>query len=293
MRANEFLIEMPFVSDLNKGFSRQDTKLPGQEDDEDSGDITMKHLENIAKTIARDCAPFINNNWTDLQNGKVLYRGVKGADNLRDFFIKGNVRTDRAPRDTPTPWHNLMDEYFKKTFNYPYRSASMFAYMGSAMSVGDFGIPYAVFPIGDYDICYSPIISDMTLDLATNWDSYAIKRMLDRMSFDDVKNVGAQYGFQWTDKSDIIDAFKTFMMGLNAGMYRKSDEFGFDRKFKKFMMGYFLPRVDYMETYNIADIGQSEAMVKCGNYYGVLAHQNYRTSNQGMGVVAKLIGMMK
>lgn len=273
MRANEFLLE---ATQTPRGYEPEPFGFDATNDD----GITRAHLQEIANVIRRDCAPFIQNNREALLSGIYLNRGISGADRLNDFFIKGQVRQQRPPRDTPVFWHKLIDSYFQKEFGFPYRSASMFACI-DASAACDYGVPYAVFPIGEYDICFSPKIQDFTFDVATNSDSKAINSVIGNMSYDDVRNVGAKFGFDWSDHVEIKTAFVDFFTGARAST---------DPYFEAFISKYLFPRLGYTETYSIRDLEDSEAMIKCANYYGILKAPTYRTKDTA--VVDTLIRMI-
>ena len=87
MRAQEFTVE----ARVNPDFVRADFGA-GEDDD----DITMNQLVEIADVIRNACGPYIENNRELLRGGECLYRGVKGANRLTEFFIKGTVRKDAA-----------------------------------------------------------------------------------------------------------------------------------------------------------------------------------------------------
>jgi hypothetical protein len=287
MRAKEFIIKEAFIS-TSKGFAPHDI---GYNPDEDEGYGT-RHLQTMANDIRRDCAPYIQANKATLKQGINLWRGVKGADRLNDFVIVGNVRTDRSPRDTNSYWHHLMDQFFMNEFGYAYRSGSMFAYTDPGNTT-DYGIPFAVFPIGDYDICYSPKITDLTVDFASGTaNNYCITSMLRNMTFDDIANLAQRYDMQWKTHDDIKISIEQYSYAIGRGVFRAGptrETTGFDNPMTNFMLDYVIPRLDYTETYSIADIGDSEAMVKCQKYYGVLGPSTYRTGDK---TIEKLMGMV-
>lgn len=251
MRATEFLTED------YKGFTQQDFGF----DKEDDIGVTMNHLQVIADTLRRDCAPYIATNKLWLKEGNNLYRGVKEANRQEDFFIKGIVRADRNPRDTPRRWHDFFNTFFQREFGHPYRSDSMFVFT-KEYDTNDFGAPYAVFPIGDYTICYSPLISDLTTDFTDpSMSMTPFNAVLRNMSFADIKSANERYGFDWQTHGEIADTYLRVIRGQSTNE---------GEAFSEFLMEYILPRLGYEETYDANNIGRSEAMVKCSGYYGVM-----------------------
>ena len=251
MRANEFLFED------YKGFTRQEF---GYDKEFDDG-VSMSQLQVMADILRRDCAPFLATNKGWLSQGNNMYRGVKEADRKEDFFIKGTVRTDRGPRDTSRHWHDFFNEFFVREFGHPYRSASMFVFT-KEYDTNDFGAPYAVFPIGDYTICYSHLISDLTTGFTDpGMSSTPFNAVLRNMSFADIKSANERYGFDWQTHGEIADMYLRVM----RRQYSNETE-----EFMSFLMEYILPRLGYEETFDASDIGRSEAMVKCSGYYGVM-----------------------
>ena len=260
MRAKEFLLEMPFVSDLNKGFDSL------QPDDEDDIGLDEQQIMEAAKKIKYACAPFIKNNFNYINDGEYLYRGVKGSDANMDLIISGNVRTDRVPRDTPRAWHFLLDEFFLRQFGWKYRSGSIFATQQTNQA-SDYGAIFVIFPVGEYKICYSPMITDAFTDLISDPKSYAIVHTLKHVVSDKmVQQLVSKYDmddsiYPISNKNDFIDR-----IGL---LFEQAASHGFQPGFKEFLIEFFLPHLKYQETLTYSSVGQSEAMIKCGKYYGV------------------------
>ena len=136
MRATEFLIEDKF-------------RAVGQE-------------SKIAALIVRDCQPF-------LQAGGYhtpLYRGITKSD-LKPVLEPITVRKNRSPKDTSIAIHNALNRYFKTRFKLKYRSVSMFA-TGSVDTAIVYGSARAVFPIGNFDYCWSSDLRDLFIDMPSN-----------------------------------------------------------------------------------------------------------------------------
>ena len=102
--------------------------------------------------IKRECQPFLQQ-WGQ----QPLIRGVKrGATN----FIKKEVHLeDRVPKDTPRRLHTQFNKAFVNEFGLPFRNA-MFA-SGDHAIAKDYGLPYTVFPIGDFKFIWSKEVDDL------------------------------------------------------------------------------------------------------------------------------------
>ena len=271
MRAHEFINEDDEndYDDYRKpelGFSRTQTK--------DDDVIENSELVAMANNIRSKCRPFIQQNKELLQDGYFLYRGVRGADYKTDFAIEGTVRADRRPKDTAMQWHTAADDYFRKEFNWKYRSASLFA-ATDRDSVVDYGSSYIVFPEGNYEMCYSPKITDFTLDVTNGNNAVALAMMLRNMSDDEVINIGAKYNLGFQTKEDIKAAMSCFRYMtcsfLSDHMKPYTSDPSFNSNIRRFIVDYFMPRLGYTETQSYAEVGDSEVMIRCSKYFGVLA----------------------
>lgn len=221
-------------------------------------------IRAVAHYIARDCQPFIRANRISLLESEYLYRGVKAATPDQKF-IKGDVRTNRNPRDTPKLWHQILDEFFMSKFNWPYRSASLFATTDIVTAI-DYGKEYVIFPIGEYKMCYSPIISDMTIDLTGGLSlhatiSPAINKLISSIPDNEIQQISKRYSLPYLDTaSDLRGAI------IDFNHYGVSDD---NRNFPHFLVEYFLPKLGFTETQTYSDALSSEIMVHCQSYYGV------------------------
>jgi len=126
-------------------------------------ELYEEHLDISAdetwELIERDCQPFLRE-W----NGKILWRGIKDT---REKVLKLPVRQDRKPRDTATVIHKALNFAFKKNGFTANRENSIFC-SGSLSGLSTYGDAYAVFPIGEYAISWSPDVNDWTEDFAAS-----------------------------------------------------------------------------------------------------------------------------
>lgn len=111
-------------------------------------------LDELYGFIQDNCQPYLKAN-PDWKTHK-LYRGVMDQE---DIFVR-NIRVDRKPKDTPIEMHNLADRYLQVSGLKATRSNSIFCTGGK--EVYDYGLPYVIFPIGDFDFTWNPYIRDLT-----------------------------------------------------------------------------------------------------------------------------------
>lgn len=122
------------------------------------------NIDKKIQEIKDDCSPYLDQLKSSKNPNTFLFRGMfTKSDN--DIFITKTVRRNRKASSTPQWFSDIVDEYFVEKFGTPFRSASIFCttQVNVAMLYGPL---YAIFPIGDFKYCYSPIIEDM-YDLST------------------------------------------------------------------------------------------------------------------------------
>lgn len=147
--------------------------------------ITFKQFLNedeaitFRELIERDCKPFLRES---KQHG-LLYRGVEergipidtalsirpGVDTARAndlIYWEKAVRKDRKPKDTRLLQHNVLDGWFKKKFGFGARSEAMFCLGETGKTLlRQYGVPCVVFPIGEFQYVWSPIVKDLYNDV--------------------------------------------------------------------------------------------------------------------------------
>ena len=118
-----------------------------------------------AQLIKRDCGPFLQQ-----IKGRVdklaLFRGL-GPRAGNASFSKVACPVNRYPMSTNPTVHEISDAWFVDHFGISFRRNAVFA-TGSEDEAGGYGLLYAIFPIGDFKICYSPVIKD----LFNEWESF-------------------------------------------------------------------------------------------------------------------------
>lgn len=111
-------------------------------------------MANILK-IGRDCKPFLN----EVNDPYSLLRGVEGFD---DFFIEKRIRLEgREPLGMNMDRMEIVNNYFNQKFGAPFRHSMLCT--GDYNTAEGFGDVYAVFPIGKYEILWSPEIDDLNM----------------------------------------------------------------------------------------------------------------------------------
>lgn len=107
----------------------------------------------IFTLLQQNCKPFLSQaGWQH-----PLWRGV--SDPLPSVSIQTN-RPGRTPVTTNKAISKVADDWFLANMGIRYRSNSVFT-SGSHSHSGSYGNLYAVFPIGDFKFCWSPIVEDM------------------------------------------------------------------------------------------------------------------------------------
>lgn len=131
-----------------------------------------KTLEDLLTLINTKCRPFLRD-W----NGKgFLWRGFQRA--ASGWEIR-SPRKDRRPLDTTRDQHDFMNAMFYKKFGINLRSEALFC-IGNRRANG-YGALYMIFPIGDYEVYWSPFIRDLYQDVF-NHETNKVHR-----------NMGAEY----------------------------------------------------------------------------------------------------
>jgi len=110
--------------------------------------------------VKRDCKPYLK------ERGQVLYRGMDTASNKP---IKKQVRLDnRSPAGSTVEVHAILNTYFDTMFGHPFRNGLFVS--GKENDVRLYGEIHIIFPIGDFDFLWSPVVSDLYGDADWNED---------------------------------------------------------------------------------------------------------------------------
>lgn len=108
----------------------------------------------VEDRIQRECRPYLSLVSPD---GFALYRGI---DAQTPEFFEGRVDRNRKPTNMPTALHDAADAWFSRQFGVRFRSAALFC-TGSKTQAGTYGRRYRIYPIGCFQFCWSPLVSDL------------------------------------------------------------------------------------------------------------------------------------
>lgn len=252
MRAKEFLNEDPYYANVRAERGNLD-----------------EYLATVAEQIRQACGPFIQANRQALLSGQFMYRGIKGAHSS-ELAIEGTVRTDRIPRDTPNHWHVVLDKFFQQQFGITYRSSALFATTDINNTV-NYGAPFVIFPKGEFKMCYSPIIDDITVDLAGGVSnsgtglSPAVVKIIMSIPPEEIQRASRSLDMNINDWPEFMQAIRDFSHQRIRPYYG----LGYEDYFPDMLASVLLPKLRYQETQRFTDAGDSEIMVKCNEYYGI------------------------
>jgi len=115
----------------------------------------------IAKTILRDCGPYLSM----IGNKPTQYKIWRGTNDIGTVFSKNKCPFNRSPRDTDEEVHWVVDEWFLERTGIRFRSNATFGTGDYDVVVSNYGSPYIIFPIGEFSYCWSTKVADMTYDL--------------------------------------------------------------------------------------------------------------------------------
>lgn len=242
-------------------------------------EITGSSIQNVkhaVELIKNDCQPFLSNNLTALKSGTTLFRGISKVNPVNDTFMTIDVWANkkRSPTHTPLALHFLADMYMEETFGHAYRTSSCFVSTDITMA-SRYGTVYGIFPIGDYDMLYSPNVGDFY-----EWYLSACADV-DESIFGNEKQFitdTEKYGLKFNSINEIKPTMKEFKYGEIV------DSTGQDKtsEFMNYLFYVVFPRLGYKVTKNIDDSNGNECMLRCEKYYAVMCNNTLKN------VIAKL-----
>ena len=157
-------------------------------------------LLTVAKNIAAECQPYLN----QISHETRLWRGLSST---RGVPAKLKCPVNRVPQSTVEYVHAMIDDWFLEKTGISYRSNAVFA-TGNIAMAAQFGATYAIFPTGDFNFCWSPLVIDMTYDL--------VKPRSHR--FSDLSEMPEE------DDNESIDEVHEVVLGsLDAAQYRQNN----------------------------------------------------------------------
>lgn len=121
----------------------------------------MQGINNVISILENECKTYLNN-LKESPRGHYLLRAYKyDIEDIKEF----NHNLDyRKPLNTPEHIHNQINSFYITKFGWKIRNGA-FCYgydskLGKPLNLG-YGPFNLFFPIGDYELVYSPIIWDM------------------------------------------------------------------------------------------------------------------------------------
>lgn len=161
-------------------------------------------IAQIIDIIRRDCQLFL----LQVQPLKLnlLYRGV-ATDNSRPIIkSQGNILRHRVPSMTPPNAQIAIDDFLERETGRRWRESSVFA-THDYVTTSNYGQPFAIFPIGEFEFCYSPIIYDLFITLQRSG----------------VKDKASIYQFNDEDPDSVAKASKSLYNTMANAAYTTSD----------------------------------------------------------------------
>lgn len=114
-----------------------------------------KFPDQAFEQFIKDCNPFLRD-WKKTKLNTFLYSGRQN----KPYWFIGKVRENRKPKDTPLPVHDSIDNWFLKNIGITVRSSTIFCSSDKGF-VQSYGETFAIFPIGKYEIIWSPKVRDL------------------------------------------------------------------------------------------------------------------------------------
>lgn len=143
-------------------------------------DDEVKKADVVMDIIMRDCKKWLTEtncfpvyrgmlNDRDDDSIRTLLRYSKEIDNkpnidISRMLLKFEVNKHREPIDSPRWLHDMLDKKLVTETGIPFRSKSVFAVPNIDIAY-NYGKPFSIFPIGDYDYAWSPKLKDAMHDL--------------------------------------------------------------------------------------------------------------------------------
>lgn len=134
-------------------------------------------VEEITEVLIRDCSPYLNE--INGQVGKyTLWRGIQGTV-AKGFGRKDARLAGRNPLNTRKPQHDIINKFFVDNFEHPFRNAVFVTgdYMQAREYAQGGANPHAIFPIGNFEYLWHPLLDDMYNEIANTAPAHTEKLM--------------------------------------------------------------------------------------------------------------------
>lgn len=141
--------------------------------------LTEAEVPDLMKVLNKDCELFMK----VATNNGLLLRGIKDIGTDKKLVTlpwdkhegaisiwKKDVRQDRNPSATRREDHNMVDNWFYRTFGFKARSQAVFCLGKKAKdsTIDIYGDPYIIFPIGKFEYVWSPYVDDLFSEMTLN-----------------------------------------------------------------------------------------------------------------------------
>lgn len=117
--------------------------------------------EQAYRLITTKCQPWLSEAGID----NVVWRGISREAVVRNgsgMVQEVRVRKDRKPRDTSKRLHAIFNDRIRHEGCIANRSNSLFV-TGEARTARNYGVAHAVFPVGEFNYTWSPIVKDAAI----------------------------------------------------------------------------------------------------------------------------------
>ncbi len=127
-------------------------------------EIICENRNDIISVIENDCHYWVEElgGINNVLFNSPVYRGRENLFSNNEEMIKEKCPTNRQPVSTNLRLHTIADNWFLNNENIGlrFRSKALFV-VGDLDAASIYGSPAILAPIGDYDYCWSPRISDL------------------------------------------------------------------------------------------------------------------------------------
>lgn len=120
-------------------------------------------IKQASEQIVEHCMPYLKEHKSFAYNP--ILRGFRSK--FDTILQQHDVRPNRQPKDMPVTLHQVIDEWFSKTFNHRFRSNAVFA-TPSLETAEEYGYIRPIYPIGHFTYVWS----DQVYDLFTQLNDY-------------------------------------------------------------------------------------------------------------------------
>ena len=232
--------------------------------------------EEAAKLVFKNCQPYLKQSGFDISTSSTahaknaLLRGMRPtAADLASGIIKWDATRIRGPKDSSTALHELLDDYFIRTFGYPYRSKGVFC-TGAKSVARSYGAINLVFPVGQFKYIWSPSIPDAFTAFERGGASAPHMESVIFEDMHDVLHEEFMSGWREDDGEPTQEHYKDF---LNTKTYDQDKNAWFD------LVDLWLEAHDPYRDTGLKQLlqldewsgGRAEVMLQCDEYYTVFS----------------------